>query len=523
MRVILPEEMANVDRAATEQRNIPSLELMERAGEAVARAARDMLTAAGGRRVAILCGKGNNGGDGLVAARRLAGPFDVTVYVVGAEGLESLSSDSAANMTRLGETPVPVRWIPDGAQERPPVFGSTQFDVLVDALFGTGFTGRVSGVHASFIEAMNDSGLPVLAVDIPSGVAGDTGAVESEAVIAERTVTFAAPKVGLLQYPGAGYVGEMDVADIGIPEDLVDAIVRSRIFLTTEDDAESLLPARAPDSHKGDCGRVLVIGGSPGMTGAPAMAGQAALRCGAGLVTIAVPGGLADILEIKLTEVMTLAVLQTAARTLSGEAVADLLDEGARFDAIALGPGISTAPETMGAVRRLVEGIEAPLVLDADGLTAMVGHIGVMSGRSRPLVVTPHPGEMARLLGTTAAAVQATRLDSARRAAEDWNAVVVLKGAGTLIAEPGGDTFINPTGNAGMATAGMGDVLTGCIASFIAQGLGPFGAAVAGAWYHGHSGDLAAQMEGMAGLTAGDVIRHLPLAIRRISEERWLT
>jgi len=522
LRVVLPEEMASIDRAAIEKEGIPGLELMERAGEAVARAARDMLSSTGGRRVAVICGKGNNGGDGLVAARRLSGSFESTVFIVGAVSPEDLSADSKANMERLVGTPVRVEWLVGPADGELLRREAGTFDLLVDSLFGTGFRGRAEGLFAEAIEAVNGSSRPVLAVDIPSGVAGDTGAVAGPAVAAERTVVFAAPKVGLVQFPGAGHVGEMEVVDIGIPERLLDEVPRTRTFLTTDDDADALLPLRMPDAHKGDCGALLVIGGSVGMTGAAAMCAQAALRCGAGLVTVAVPESLNDIMEIKLTEVMTFPVPQTESRTFAAAGADRILDRCRSADAVALGPGISSQAETAQLVRKLTSEVEAPLVLDADGLNAMAGFTDIFKARTAPLVVTPHPGEMARLTGTDSASVQADRISAARRAADDWGAVVVLKGAGTLVAGPDGDVYVNPTGNAGMASAGMGDVLTGCIASFMAQGLDAFGAAVAGAYFHGHAGDLAARMEGVAGLTAGDVIRHLPLALRRLSEERWL-
>jgi ADP-dependent NAD(P)H-hydrate dehydratase / NAD(P)H-hydrate epimerase len=522
MRVVLPREMAQIDRAAIEDEKIPGMELMERAGEAVARAARDMITATGGRRVGVVCGKGNNGGDGLVAARRLAGAFEAVVFMVGAEKRTDLSPDARANYDRLEGTPVTVRWIcgPGDASEL--IRDGATFDLLIDCLFGTGFRGPAEGMYETVIEAMNDAARPVLSADIPSGVAGDTGAVDGRAVVADRTVTFAAPKAGLVQFPGAGYVGEMEVVDIGIPERLIETVPTSKIFLTTEEDAEALLPQREPDAHKGSCGSVLVVGGSPGLTGAAAMCSRAALRCGAGLVTLAVPEGLSDIMEIKLTEVMTLSVPQTSGRTFSESAAAALLEAASGSSVVALGPGISRNEETAGLVRNLLASIEAPLVLDADGLNALIGRTGLVSDRKNALVMTPHPGEMARLIGADAKAVQADRIGAASRAAAEWGAVVVLKGAGTVIAEPGGDVCVNPTGNAGMATAGTGDVLTGCIAAFLAQGLDPFGAAVAGAYFHGLAGDLSAQMEGMTGMTAGDLIRNLPLALRRLSEERWL-
>ena len=521
MRVVLPSEMARIDRMAVEEEGIPSLELMERAGEGVARAARDMLSCGAGRRVAVVCGKGNNGGDGLVAARRLSASFEASVCVVGATRPDCLSPDSRANFERLPGTPVVVQWLSDPGEVAEFARAAPTFDLIIDCLFGTGFKGPASGVFAGVIDAVNASGRPVLAVDIPSGVEGDTGAVAGPAVVAEKTVTFAAPKVGLVQFPGAGHVGEMDVVDIGIPDRLVENVPDSRIFVTTEEEADGLLPHRPPDAHKGTCGNVLVIGGSAGMSGAVSLCAQAALRSGAGLVRAAVPEGLCDIMETKLTEVITVPVAQGRRRSLSLEAADVLMECGRNASAVALGPGMSTEPEARDLARRLVAGIEAPLVLDADGLNAMAGSTDALTKRRHPLVLTPHPGEMARLLGTDTEAVQRDRIGAARRAAADWEAVVVLKGAGTVTAGPDGDVYVNPTGNSGMATAGMGDVLTGCVASMLAQGLGVLEAAVAAAWFHGYAGDLAARMEGRVGMTAGDVARHLPLALRRVPEERW--
>ncbi|MBU1671620.1 MAG: NAD(P)H-hydrate dehydratase [Actinobacteria bacterium] len=510
MKVVLPAEMAAIDRAAMEGEGIPGLELMERAGEAVARAAREMLIESGGRRVAIWCGKGNNGGDGLVVGRLLSGAYEVSIYM--AAGPDELAGDARVNLERLEVHGLPVRWT--GSVDGVRAFSDEgPFDLVVDALFGTGFAGRPSGLYAEAIEAMNASGRPVLAVDVPSGVDGTTGAVAGPAVKAARTVTFAALKAGLVQFPGAGYAGEVEVADIGIPESLLDSVPDSRMHLIGEEEAAALLPVRAPDAHKWQCGSVLVVGGSPGMTGAAALAANSALRSGAGLVVCAVPEGVHDILEVKTTEVMTMPLQQTSSRTLAEAACGRVVELARRFDVVALGPGLSTDEETGSAVRRLVAELDRPLVLDADGLNAVAERPSLLAERSAPLVVTPHPGEMARLLSIETADVQGDRIGHATRSAVEWGAVVVLKGARTVVAGPSGDVGINSTGNAGMASAGMGDVLTGCIASLMSQGLEPFDAAVAGAYFHGMAADLAANMDGMIGMTAGDVARHLPLAL----------
>ncbi|MBU4385443.1 MAG: NAD(P)H-hydrate dehydratase [Actinobacteria bacterium] len=514
MRVVTPGEMARIDRAMIEDEGIPGLTLMENAGEAVARVAMDILSREGGGTVAIWCGKGNNGGDGLVVARLLSGAgVDVTVFLLADP--EELSPDARTNLERLsGLTVEVVRVSEDGGLER--FEGMAPRPTLVlDAIFGTGFSGRARGIFEAAIGSINSAGCPVLAVDIPSGVSGETGEVAGAAVRADRTVTLAAVKVGLVQYPGAGLAGSMEVAGIGIPRRLIDSVPKSRIYLTNGEDALALLPRRAPDAHKWQSGSVLVIGGSPGMSGAVAMCARACLRAGAGIVTAGVPEGLGGILEVKLTEVMTRPLPQTPRGALSLESANEITELSRRFDVLALGPGMSGDPQAAQLVRELVKTVEKPVILDADGLNAMAGHSRVMEEREPPLVLTPHPGEMARLVGGSSAEVQADRVAIATDAAARWGAVVVLKGAGTVIAEPGGIVNINATGNPGMATAGMGDVLTGCIAALMAQGLGAFEAAVAGAYCHGYAADLAAQMDAMIGLVAGDVIRHLPLAMRR--------
>jgi len=525
VRVVTPAEMAEIDKVATEKEGIPGLTLMERAGEHVAGAAREMLGGigrpggggGGSWRVAVWCGKGNNGGDGLVAARHLVkAGIDVEVFLLGHP--KELSGDAVVNLELL--TKLDVNRIEVTEKERLRDFTKVYppYDLIIDAIFGTGFKGEVEGVFAGAIEAINSYGARVLSVDIPSGVAGDTGAVSEPAIVAEKTVTFAYPKVGLFQYPGADLVGEIEVADIGIPPHIVKGMANSKIYMTTLEEAEALLPVRPPDAHKRQCGSVLVVGGSPGLTGAAALASLAALRSGAGLVTLAVPEGVHDILEVKLTEVMTRPLPQGKEGALSLKAAGVISELSEGFDVVAMGPGLSTGGEVAKVISELVRTIEVPLLLDADGLNAVVGQTDLFAQRQAPLILTPHPGEMARLTGKSTTEVQADRIGTAREGAEKWSSVVVLKGAGTLVTAPGGTVKVNTTGNPGMATAGMGDVLTGCIASFVGQGLGAFDAAVVGVYYHGHAADLAAQMDGMIGMLAGDVIRHLPLALRKLGQ-----
>jgi NAD(P)H-hydrate epimerase len=507
--------MAEIDRRSIEVEGIPGLTLMEQAGRSVADAAREMLTSTGGRRLAVFCGKGNNGGDGFVVARMLSGGFDVVVFVAG--DISTMRNDARVNYERVSSMRIPVvRVTSDSDLDS---FRRAPFDLVVDGLFGTGFAGRAEGVFSDVIDAVNSSRCRVLAIDIPSGVSGATGAAYGPAIKADRTVTFAALKVGLVQHPGAWLAGDVEVADIGIPAQVLDEVPDSRVYILDDEDAQELIPDRAPDVNKGSCGHVLVVGGSSGMAGAPAMCARAAVRSGSGLVTVAVPASLQPVLEIKLTEELTLGLPEEKG-SLDWGAVEKLAGMSEKYDVIALGPGLGSDPWARDVVPGVLRSIELPIVLDADGLNSIAGRAEVLKERKAPTVLTPHPGEMARLLGTNVADVQSDRVGCARGAAGEWGVIIVLKGAGTVVASPDGEVRVNATGNPGMATGGMGDVLTGLIASLIGQGATPFDAASAGAYLHGLSADLVASMDGMIGMTAGDVIRHLPLAMRKPSTGR---
>ena len=515
MRVITCDEMRAIDGDAISTGGISGIELMENAGNRAAVVAQEMLGWEGGWKVAVFAGRGNNGGDGLVLARLISQRgAEVTVYLLADPN--SLSDDSAVNLRKLEDTNVRVVKLGDKGDLDEFHGEAEELDLVVDAVFGTGFRGAAEGLAAGVIEAMNSSGVPILSVDIPSGVNGDSGVVEGPVVRAKKTVTFVAPKVGLVQFPGAGYVGELEVVDIGIPQEIVEKNITSETFLMTEENADSWLPHRRPDVHKNECGRVLVIAGSPGMTGAAALTVRAALRSGAGLVTLAMPRSLHDIFEIKLTENITIPLPETDLGTLDIEAFPVIAELCERFDALAVGPGVTTERNTVQLVRQMVGRLDLPLVVDADGLNSLVGATDLITERRAETILTPHPGEMGRLAGISAAEVQKDRIGVASRYATEWGAVIVLKGAGTIIAEPGGQVMINTSGNPGMATAGMGDVLTGCITSLLAQGLGVLQAAAVGCYVHGSAADLVAQLDGEIGMTAGDVARHLPLVLRRV-------
>jgi NAD(P)H-hydrate epimerase len=504
--VLTPEEAVELDRAAQAE-GIPAGALMERAGRALARAARELAGGAYGRRAVVVCGKGNNGGDGLVAARQLA-RWGVRTTVVLLEVADELREPAATNLRRLSETPS-VRVHP--FEERRLRRELDRADVVVDAIFGTGFRGMPEDEWASAISALNEAGAPVVAVDIPSGVHGGTGAVDGDAVRADLTVTFGAPKLGAVLLPGAEHAGVIRVVDIGFPDDLV----HPGIWLTEPGDVAAWLPARHTDTHKRASGVLVVVGGSRAMTGAPKLIARAATRIGTGLVTVATPVSAIGAIQADLSEPTFLPLDETSSGTTSEHALPTVLERLDGADAIAVGPGMTTDPSTASFVRELVRRSPVPVVLDADGLNAFTGRAGDVRDRQAPAVLTPHAGEFGRLSGVKAHDLEADRPTHVRALAEQTDAVVVLKGSRSLIAEPGGRLLVNLTGSPVLATAGTGDVLTGMIAGLLARGLAPTEAAAAAAYLHGLAGLLAGNDLG-EGTAAGDVVERIPEAIARV-------
>lgn len=514
MKVVTSDEMREIDRKAIEEAGIPGIVLMENAGRAVADAVKRLLEGMAGRRVCVFAGKGNNGGDGFVAARHLVNSqVRVKVFLLGKR--DEVRGDARTNLDVLGHMGVDAEEIGPEDVHRARVAVSVS-DVVVDAIFGTGFQGEINGYLGQVIDAINESGRPVVAVDVPSGLDASTGRVSTACVRAGYTVTFGLPKAGLLLYPGAAYAGELIVADIGIPRAyLTDE--RLKLNLSIADEIRRHLPVRDPDSHKGTFGRVLVVAGSQGMAGAAALASLAALRSGAGLVTLAVPKSLQGIMHSRLTEVITRGLPETESGSVSlqAQALIDGILRGA--EALAMGPGLSMHSETAQLVRNIVMTSSVPAVIDADALNAIAQDPGTLKTSKAPIVLTPHPGEMSRLTGLSVQEIKRDRLAVAVKAASQWGKVVVLKGARTVIAAPSGEVFINPTGNPGMATAGSGDVLTGLIAGLLAQGVGAFEAAVLGTYVHGLAGDIAAARRGEMGMIAGDILESVPEALVRLA------
>jgi hydroxyethylthiazole kinase-like uncharacterized protein yjeF len=488
-----PQRMRATDAWAIDERGIPGLELMERAGQGLADAVTGM---APGGPVAVVCGKGNNGGDGYVAARLLrAGGLDVRVLAVAP--IDELRGDARASAERV-----------DGVEP----FEPARLDgcaVAVDALLGTGFSGVPHGAVADAIHALNAAALPIVAADVPSGVDAATGVVEGEAVHAAVTATFAAAKPGLWIDPGKSRAGEVRVVDIGIPpgapvdEPDVGLIDDARLLAT--------LSSRAAGWTKFTSGHVLVAGGSRGLTGAPSLAAEAAQRAGAGYVTACVPASLETIFEVRLLEAMTRGLPdEYGAHTAAG--VEAVLELAARGGALVVGPGIGRSDGAFAFARELVARATVAIVLDADGLNAHAGELAALTVRSAPTVLTPHEGELARLLGLDSDAVKARRLEHARAAAAQSQAIVLLKGDDTLVAEPGGVVAVSPGASPALATAGTGDVLSGVIGAMLARGMDPFAAACAGARLHARAGIRAAEEKGVDGVIARDVVEALPFA-----------
>jgi NAD(P)H-hydrate epimerase len=513
MKIVTGTEMQTLDRRTITEAQVPSAVLMERVGEGIVRHLEEHHGPARGKTITILCGKGNNGGDGLVVARLLH-RRRARVHVVLLAKITDLSRDAAAMYRRLvrvaGRAAV-VRF--RSADQVRPLLASS--DILVDALLGTGLSSEVTGIYCEAIELINGAGKPVISVDLPSGLHADSGAILGQAIRATLTVTLGLPKLGLYVGAGIDQAGTIRVVDIGIPPAYVDAI-ESRTLLLTSDSAFKAIPERRLSAHKGTFGHAGIIAGSVGKTGAAALAAQAALRVGAGLVTVATPSSVNDVLEAKLLEVMTMPLPETKARTLARSGLDRVVAFIQARTAIAIGPGLSTHPETVELMQSLMKHLDRPSVLDADALNALTGRVSLLTECKTPPILTPHPGEMARLeVDATTQSVNADRIGTARRFARERGVFVVLKGARTVIARPDGLVAICPTGNPGMATAGTGDALTGMIVGLLAQGLPAWDAACAATYFHGSAGDLAAQQLGQTGMLASDLIAQIPYALQR--------
>jgi NAD(P)H-hydrate epimerase len=509
VKVANSSEIRLLDREAVEKYGIPEEVLMENAGAAVARLVALVAPNAGG--IAVVAGPGKNGGDGLVAARHLASlGAGVQVFLVAdPEKITGLVRENYERVTRAG---IPLEVVSEGnvgdLREALP-----SFDVVIDALFGTGLSRPLEGVYREAVEAINHSESVVVSVDIPSGINSDTGEVMGVAVKADFTVTFGLPKVGLLVYPGAEHAGEIFVSHISYPRSLIED---ERIKVETNDPLPP--PERRPDTHKGDYGKALFIAGSRKYYGAPLLASLSFLKAGGGYSRLATVSSIVPFLAVRAPEVVYEGLAETPSGTISCDNMDKILELARNSDIVAIGPGIGLDEETIKLVLELVPRINKPLIIDGDGLTALSRNTSILTLRTSPTVVTPHVGEMSRLTGKPIEEIKRSRLKTALETAQKLNAYVVLKGAHTIIATPQGSAYINLTGNPGMATAGSGDVLVGAIAAMHGVGFSFEEAVRMGVFIHGLAGDLAAESLGMDGVTAVTIMNFLPKAVKELRE-----
>lgn len=506
MKLVTASEMRELDRRAIQDLGIPSLVLMENAGRTTYQILRREFPAPQGE-VAVVAGQGNNGGDGFVVARYLANAgLPVAVFLLGERA--QVGGDARVNLDILSHLGITVAEVRTEADLNPVIHRLAKAGLIVDALLGTGLNSPVKGLIADMIEHLNHLRAPVLAVDIPTGLSADTGAVLGVALKAEVTVTYGWPKLGQIVPPGRDYVGRLWQVDISIPPSLARDV---HLELAEASDLRTLLPPRPFGSNKGTFGHLLVLAGSEGKTGAATLSSEAALRAGAGLVTLGISASLNDIMEVKLTEAMTVPLPEAPGTRALGQAALGAIQDflGEKFT-LAIGPGLGTHPETRELVCRLVHDLPQAMVIDADGVNNLAADNSCLKDAAGPRLLTPHPGEMARLLGLTVPEVQARRLDLARETAAKFGITLVLKGVQTLVAAPDGRISLNPTGNPALASGGTGDVLTGLIGGFLAQGLTPWDAARLGVYLHGLAADFFVNQYGPRGLIAGDLLRIFP-------------
>jgi NAD(P)H-hydrate epimerase len=518
MRILTAAQMREADRFTIEEIGIPSLVLMENAGRQVVAAIEAAYEERLAGRVAVLCGRGNNGGDGFVVARTLLQRgVDAAVFVIGS--LAEVRGDARTNLDILGRLGVDVVEIGDEQSWELHFSEISQCTLIVDAIFGTGVKSALGGMMETVIADVNASDIPVVSVDLPSGLSADTAHLIGDCVQAAMTVTLAAPKIPLVLPPAEAYAGDVVIADIGIPSEVVDGLEGPYVEFLTPEQLRDVVEPRAADSHKGDFGRVTIVAGSRGKIGAAHLAAMGALRSGAGLVTVAAPASCVPVVASMAPEYMTEPLAESDAGTVSGPGAERVLE--LTQDVIACGPGLGRVPAAGEFVRALLDRATVPLVLDADALTLLAEEPGRLMGREeRDVIITPHPGEMARLIGSSVEEVQANRLQVATDFATTHRVYVVLKGHRTVIATPEGRAFINPTGNPGMATGGTGDVLTGMIAAWLAQLLDAEAACRVAVFLHGAAGDLAEAERGQTAMIATDLLDEIGGALAALTTPR---
>ena len=514
MKLTTVSEMRLIDKRAIEEIGVPELVLMENAAREIFAALNSLLKGVAGKRICVIAGVGNNGGDAFAAARHIANAGgSPKVFVLGSQ--DRMSPSAAVNFNVICNMGIQVFQLKEQGDWDKLMAVLRTAEGVLDGLLGTGFHGELKENAKKLIKIVNNSGVPVLSIDVPSGVNADNGQIGSVAIQADVTLTLGAPKWGMMFAPGSVYCGRLLTDGIGIPASLLhDGSIKQEL-LQGQNVKRWLLP-RPSDSHKGSCGRILVVAGSRGMTGAAALASMAALRMGAGIVTLACPASLNDVLEVKLTEVMTLPLEDNGCGYLGLDNLALLLQKAADYDLLLVGPGLGRQETTGELVRELVTKVKKPVVLDADGIYAFRGRGSLLAGCAQPPVLTPHMGEMATLLGITVSKLKESLLDLTRKAAKDCNCILVVKSETTIVVYADGMAYAGNTGNPGMATAGCGDVLAGMIAGLCRQAVKDK-IALAGVYIHGRAGDIAYAALGNC-LLAHDVMDKIPEAVKELAE-----
>lgn len=508
MKACFAEQMRAVDRAASEIAGIPSIVLMENAAMACVREIEKSFCIKG-LRTAIFCGRGNNGGDGFAIARHLSNMgADVSVYLV---CCSDFKGDALINFEIINKMDIDIETISDTDNLNYIILSN---DIVIDAIYGTGIHGAVSGVSYDVINEINEYARYTLSVDVPSGINSDSGEICGICIKADKTVTFAAYKVGMLMFPAADYTGEVTVADISIPGYILEE-QNLNINVTDEKFVRENFPKRENNSQKGDYGKVLVIAGSVGMTGAAYLASQSAVISGSGLVTLALPSGLNNAMEAKTTEVMTVPLAQTDGH-IAQRSVEIILDRVDRADAVLIGPGIGRSADISGILERVLEYSKVPVIIDADGINAAAKNMNILSECTCPVIFTPHTVEMSRLTGLDKEYIEENRLTVSQEFAEEYGVSVILKGHHTVVTGQDGVQYINTTGNSGLATGGSGDVLAGITASIAARGVRAASAAAMAVYIHGLAGDIARDKYGIDSVTAANVMECISHALRQI-------
>jgi hydroxyethylthiazole kinase-like uncharacterized protein yjeF len=509
-------DMRKIDESAVKNYSLTIAGLMEKAGAAVLEVLEETYRPLSKKTFGVLCGKGNNGGDALVIARLLKQKKASVVAVLVGEA-DELSIEAQKQYQKAKVARVPIMSMTGGKNIKAVQAALEECDLIIDGLLGTGISRPVEGLYRDLILLVKKQGKPVIAVDIPSGLSADSGSPMSDALSAQMTITFGLPKFGFYTSVGSSFTGNLKVVNIGFPEELLNAsFIRQE--LSDLSMVQKALPHYDDNINKGTRGKVLVIAGGRGFAGAATLSAYGAQRIGAGLVTVACPESLNIILQVKLTECMTAPVPEIEGGFFSPRALGRILDLAANMNSVVLGPGIGRNRETGQLVKDLIMKLTTPMVVDADALYLMGGHLEHFKTAQAPIIVTPHPGEAAQLLKTTITAVEQNRLKVAKQLAQDYNVVVVLKGRFTVIANPQGEVRVNPTGNRGLATGGTGDVLSGIIGGLLAQRLPAFEAATAGVYLHGLAGEEASRKLGPDGLLAGDLLPLLPGLLRQARE-----